>query len=283
MKKILCLALCAATLASCEFYTKREKELTAQNNSLTTELSEKNAALDQAIQAIAEIQEGFLAINEAEGRVNINSQGGEGVSDAERLREDILFIQQKMEDNRKQIEELQKKLKASGSETANLRRMLSNLQKELEDKVSRIAALQAELAQKNIRIAELDNAVVMLTGDVNTLQQISDAQQEVIEEQVEQLHRAWFVFGTAKELKEQNILKQGDVLTSTDFNKNYFTEIDIRVDQVFPLYAKQAKLLTTHPAGSYELVKDAEKQLTLNVLDFEAFWSVSRYMVIQVR
>ena len=283
MKKILCLALCAATLASCEFYTKREKELTAQNNSLTTELSDKNAALDQAIQAIAEIQEGFLAINEAEGRVNINSQGGEGVSDAERLREDILFIQQKMEDNRKQIEELQKKLKASGSETANLRRMLSNLQKELEDKVSRIAALQAELAQKNIRIAELDNAVVMLTGDVNTLQQISDAQQEVIEEQVEQLHRAWFVFGTAKELKEQNILKQGDVLTSTDFNKNYFTEIDIRVDQVFPLYAKQAKLLTTHPAGSYELVKDAEKQLTLNVLDFEAFWSVSRYMVIQVR
>lgn len=283
MKKILCLALCAATLASCEFYTKREKELTAQNNSLTTELSEKNAALDQAIQAIAEIQEGFLAINEAEGRVNINSQGGEGVSDAERLREDILFIQQKMEDNRKQIEELQKKLKASGSETANLRRMLSNLQKELEDKVNRIAALQAELAQKNIRIAELDNAVVMLTGDVNTLQQISDAQQEVIEEQVEQLHRAWFVFGTAKELKEQNILKQGDVLTSTDFNKNYFTEIDIRVDQVFPLYAKQAKLLTTHPAGSYELVKDAEKQLTLNVLDFEAFWSVSRYMVIQVR
>ena len=283
MKKILCLALCAATLASCEFYTKREKELTAQNNSLTTELSEKNAALDQAIQAIAEIQEGFLAINEAEGRVNINSQGGEGVSDAERLREDILFIQQKMEDNRKQIEELQKKLKASGSETANLRRMLSNLQKELEDKVNRIAALQAELAQKNIRIAELDNAVVMLTGDVNTLQQISDAQQDVIEEQVEQLHTAWFVFGTAKELKEQNILKQGDVLTSTDFNKNYFTEIDIRVDQTFPLYAKQAKLLTTHPVGSYELVKDAEKQLTLNVLDFEAFWSVSRYMVIQVR
>ena len=188
-----------------------------------------------------------------------------------------------MEDNRKQIEDLQKKLKASGSETANLRRMLSNLQKELEDKVNRIASLQAELAQKNIRIAELDNAVVMLTGDVNTLQQISDAQQEVIEEQVEQLHRAWFVFGTAKELKEQNILKQGDVLTSTGFNKNYFTEIDIRVDQVFPLYAKQAKLLTTHPVGSYELVKDEEKQLTLNVLDFEAFWSVSRYMVIQVR
>lgn len=283
MKKILCLALCASTLASCEFYTKREKELAFQNDSLTIELSEKSAALDEAMLAIAEIQEGFLAINEAEGRVSINSQGSEGLTDAERLREDILFIQQKMEENRKQIEALEKKLKDGGTETANLRRMLTNLQKELEDKVARIAALHAELAEKNIRIAELDNAVMILTGDVNTLQEITEAQQEIIEQQVEQLHTAWFVYGTAKELKDQNILKNGKVMTSVDFNKNYFTEIDVRVDTTYPLYAKQAKLLTTHPEGSYEFVKDAEKLLTLHITDFEAFWSVSRYMIIQVR
>lgn len=283
MKKTLCLALCAIMLASCEFYTKREKELTAQNESLTTELSEKNQALEQAIQAIADIQEGFRAINEAEGRVSIQSQGTEGLTDAERMREDIRFIQQKMEDNRKQIEKLEKKLQASGAETASLRKVLTNLQKELEEKVASIAALQAELAKKNIRIAELDNAVVMLTGDVNTLQQISDAQQEVIEEQVVQLNTAWYVYGTAKELKEQNILHGNKVLSSTDFNKDYFTEIDIRVDRAFPLYTKHAQLLTTHPTGSYEFTKDAEKQLTLNILDFEKFWSVSRYMVIQVR
>lgn len=283
MKKMICLVLSAITLVSCEFVTKREQELTAKNESLATELSEKNKALDQAIQAIADIQEGFRAINEAEGRVNIQSQGGEGISDAERMREDILFIQQKMEDNRKQIEQLQKKLKASGNETASLRKVLANLQKELEAKVASIAALHVELAEKNIRIAELDKAVATLTGDVNNLQQVTDVQQEVIEQQVVQLNTAWYVYGTAKELKEQNILQGGKVLSSTDFNKNYFTEIDVRVDRVFPLYAKHAQLLTTHPAGSYEFVKDADKLLTLNVLDFEAFWSVSRYMVIQVR
>jgi hypothetical protein len=41
--------------------------------------------------------------------------------------------------------------------------------------------------------------------------------------------------------------------------------------------------MTVHPEGSYEFVKDADKQLTLKVLDLDAFWSVSRYMVIQVR
>lgn len=283
MKKILCMALCASVLASCEFQTKREQELTAKNDSLSLALSEKNAALDQAMQAIADIQEGFQAINEAEGRVSIQTHDGEGITDAQRMRDDILFIQQKMEENRQQIEKLEKKLKAGGAETANLRKILANLQKELDAKVASIAALHEELAQKNIRIAELDNAVAILTGDVNTLQQVTDAQQEVIEQQVVQLHTAWYVYGTARELKEQHIIKGGRVLASADFNKDYFTEIDIRVDSVFPLYAKHAQLLTTHPAGSYEFVKDADKQLTLHILDFEAFWSVSRYMVIQVR
>ena len=283
MKKILCMALCGVVLVGCDFTNKREQELTAQKESLIKQLNEKNVALEQALSSIAKIQEGFQVINEAEGRVNLQTQAAEGVTDAERMKEDILFIQQKMEENRKQMAALEKKLKASGAENANLRKVLANLKKELDVKVARIAELQAELAEKNICIAELDKAVKTLTLDVNTLQQTSDAQQDVIERQVAQLNKAWYVYGTAKELKEQNILKSGDVMSTTDFNKNYFTEIDVRVDRVFPLYAKHAKLMTIHPEGSYEFVKDADKQLTLKVVDIDAFWSVSRYMVIQVR
>ena len=283
MKKILCLALCAATLASCNFTTKREQELVAKNDSLVAALTEQNVALDEAMEAIADIQEGFHAINEAEGRLSIQSQGREGLSDVDRMKEDVLFIQQKMEENRKKIAELEKKLKAGSAETASLRKVIAGLQKDLEEKVASIAALHGELAQKNIRIAELDNAVAVLMGDVNTLHQVTDAQQEVIEEQVEQLNRAWYVYGTAKELRDQNILRSGKVLESPDFNKEYFTEVDVRVDRVYPLYTKNAKLLTMHPAGSYEFTKDADKMVTLNIVDFEAFWSVSRYMVIQVR
>lgn len=282
MKKILCFVSCLAVLTSCDYFTREKEQLTAQNDSLTVALSEKQFALDQAMQSIADIQEGFRAINEAEGRVAIQT-GVEGVTDAQRLKEDLQFIQQKMDENRKQIEQLQKKLKASGSEAASLRKVLANLQQELADKTASIAVLHSELAQKNFRIAELDSAVVMLTTDVNTLQEITDAQHEVIEQQVTQLHTAWYVYGTAKELKEQNILKDGKVMSSADFNKNYFTEIDTRDDSVFPLYAKHAKLLTVHPAGSYEFTKDESKQLTLSIIDAEAFWGVSRYMVILVR
>ena len=281
MKKILCSALCVLALVACN-NAQRERELTAQNDSLAVALEEKSEALNQAMRAIADIQEGFRVINEAEGRMAIHA-GVEGVTDTQLLKEDITFIQQKMEANRVQIERLQKKLKANDIELDGLRKVLANLQRELDDKVARIAALQAELMEKNIRIAELDSAVMMLTGDVNALHKMTDMQQEVIEQQVLQLNAAWFVYGTAKELKDQNVLKSGKVFTSTDFNKNYFTEIDVREDKVFPLYAKHAKLLTTHPNGSYEFLRDGDKLLTLSIVDAQAFWSVSRYLVIQTR
>jgi chromosome segregation ATPase len=261
---------------------RREHELIVRNDSLSIALSQNKVALEQVMQTIADIQDGFRAINEAEGRVAIQI-GQEGITDSQRMREDILFIQQRMESNRKQIESLHKELLKSGEETASLRKVLSNLQQELNDKVSSIAALQNELAQKNVRIAELDSAVALLTGDVNALQKVTETQLGVIERQELQLNTAWYVYGTARELKEQYILKGGKLFSTTDFNKNYFTEIDIRTDKIFPLYANHAKLLTTHPDGSYEFTRDESKQLTLTILDPTAFWSVSRYMVIQIR
>ena len=60
------------------------------------------------------------------------------------------------------------------------------------------------------------------------------------------------------------------VLKDNDFNKEYFTEIDIRKDKVIKLYSKRAELLTTHPEGSYKLEKDDKGQyyLYLNFLKF---------------
>ena len=93
---------------------------------------------------------------------------------------------------------------------------------------------------------------------------------------------AWFVFGTKKELKEQKILDDSEVLCST-FNKEYFTKIDIRIDKEIKLYSKTAELLTSHPAGSYTLLRDANKRYVLRITDPQAFWSTSKYLVIQVK
>ena len=91
------------------------------------------------------------------------------------------------------------------------------------------------------------------------------------------------VVASGKGALAQKILEKGDVLKSADFNKDYFTQIDIRTTKEIKLYSKRAELLTTHPAKSYELVKDDKGQLTLKITNPKEFWSVSKYLVIQVK
>ena len=90
---------------------------------------------------------------------------------------------------------------------------------------------------------------------------------------------AFFVFGTRDELMKQGILKDGQVLRG-DFNKDYFTKIDIRVDKEIKLYGKSAELLTSHPANAYELMPDGNKKYVLKITDPLLFWAKSNYLVI---
>lgn len=282
MKKVVLFSLCVAALASCDNGAQNKSALQAQNDSLMIELSTRNAELDEIMGAFNEIQEGFREINEAENRVNLNG-GIENQSAASKVKDDIRFISEKLKSNREQIAALEKQLKNSKYQSAQLKKALQNLNKELAEKQQQIETLQAELASKNIRIAELDEAVVGLNKNVEDLTAENEAKAKTVASQDKALNTAWYVFGTKSELKDQKILQKGGVLKNGDFNKDYFTKIDIRTDKEIKLYSKRAELLTTHPEGSYELVKDDKNQLVLKIKNPNAFWSVSRYLVIQVR
>lgn len=281
MKKLLLAVACAAIFGACDNMGKRQQQLEAQNDSLRAELSKSNAELEDIMQSVNNIQEGFRLISEAEGRVEAVSEGG--LSSAEKLKADMAFIANTMKSNREQIEELQKKLKNSNYASAQLKKTVEALTAELAQKAKALEDLQAELAAKNIRIAELDETVAGLQGNVQELQAENAAQERTLDAQDKALNAAWFVYGTKSELKEQKILQGGDVLKNDDFNKDYFTQIDIRKDKEIKLYAKSAKLLTTHPDGSYVLAKDSKGQYILRITNPTDFWSVSRYLVIQVK
>ena len=284
MKKYLYFILGLLLITSCQEVKKENEALTNRNDSLIAALRQKNADLESALATISDIQTGFQKINDAEGRINVKTDDGE-LTDTPKaqLKNDLEFITQTMEKNRQRIGELEKQLKDSGIKNASLQKIIKNLNNELSQKVDQIAKLQDELSKKNIRNNELDNAVNTLTQDVNTLHEANVSQEKVIAEQEATLNRAWYVFGTSKELKEQNILKDGKVFSEDDFNRDYFTAIDIRNDREFPLYAKKAELLTNHPKGSYAMTTDESNNITFVITDPAQFWSVSRYMVIRVR
>ncbi len=282
MKKILLMAAVATMFASClggfQNDTKNDREV----DSLRNIIDQKDNEINDLMGTFNEIQTGFDLINAAEGRVNTMSNGVETPATAENIRENMQFIQETLESNRLKLEELQSKLKTSTINSSKLREAINALTQQLNEKNAEVERLRAQMAQKDMQIAELAGTVTALTDENTQVKQEKQQTEEIARNQDAQLNTAWYAFGTNKELKEQGILKKGDVLEG-DYNKNYFTQIDIRKVSVIPLESKSAQILTTHPAGTYTLLKDSKGEYTLRITDTAKFWSISKYLVVRVK
>ena len=283
MKRILIIAIAALALTGCQ--EKKNTAAVSQTDgridSLQRIIDQKDNELNDVISTFNEIQEGFRLIELAEKNVSI-IKDGEATNKPEQIRESIRSIQQRMQHNRELIARLQQQVREGSSRSEELRRTINNFVKELEAKNNELQQLRTELQEKDIRIAELDNTVSTLNSDVTQLREETAKKTETINNQDVQLNSAWYVFGTKKELQEQNIYQKGKVLQS-NFNKNYFTKIDIRVDKEIKLYSKSARMLTSHPAGSYTLQPDAQQQYVLRITNPQQFWSTSKYLVVLVK
>ncbi|MBQ2779040.1 MAG: hypothetical protein IJF46_04635 [Bacteroidaceae bacterium] len=275
MKKIiLSIVAVAALLSSCQDGPKRE-QLISQNDSLQAVIASRDAALEEMLYTINRVEEGFRAINEAQGRINLDAVGSEK-SRTESIENDFAYINETLQRNKQEIENLRAQLSKNQGAYKQLKSMLDNLQAQFDKKSAELEAMQAELSKRDIRIEQLDRTVEQLA-------QSNERSEQTIEIQDAELNTVWYAVGTKRELKDENILKSGDVLRATNANLGYFTKADLRELRTINTYARRAKLLTTHPEGSYKLERDANKQYVLTITDAVAFWSVSKYLVIQVR
>ena len=282
MKKLFIFAMCAIALASCnEGAKKAEAQARAERDSLNQVIAQKDDEINDMMTTLIDIEEGFREITEAQNRVTL-AKSGEGTNTKQRIAENFQFIQSMMQQNKDLINKLKQQVRESSIKGDKLKKVIANLTEQMETKDKQITELVEQLELKNIHIGELKYAINSLKEDAQSLQDENEAQSKTINAQDKQLNTAWFAFGTKDELKKQRILESGKVLQS-NFNKEYFTKIDIRVDKEIKLYSKSAKLLTTHPASAYTLQQDANKQYVLRITDPQAFWSTSKYLVVQVK
>ena len=282
MKKLFIFAMCAMAMASCnEGAKKAEAQAQAERDSLNQVIAQKDDEINDMMTTLIDIEEGFREITEAQSRVTL-AKNGEGTNTKQRITENFQFIQSMMQQNKDLIAKLQQQVRESSIKSDKLKKIIANLTETMEKKDQQITEMKEQLELKNIHIGELKYTINTMREDARALQDENEAQSKTINAQDKQLNTAWYACGTEKELKGQQILVKGKVLQG-NFNKDYFTKIDIRVDNTIKLYSKSAKLLTTHPSSSYTLQPDANKQLTLRITDPQAFWSTSKYLVVQVK
>ena len=291
MKKIL---LSVAVMASMMFTACNSKsgdveKLRQENDSLVQLNAQTKADFDEMLQLMNDVEDGFRQIKEAENYLVVQSSatGEVDMTTRERLKSDMQLVAQTLKDNKEKLAKLQSQLKNSKYQSSQFQKTVERLNAEIESKTAMIVSLQEELAKRDVRIQELDNAVSEVAGQVNTLSEETEKQKSTISSQEKEINTVYYVFGTTKELKEQKIISGGGLFKASevmkgDFNKNYFTKEDLRTFKQVSLESKKAKLLTTHPEGSYTFEKNDKDLLTLVITNPTEFWSLSKYLVIKV-
>lgn len=279
----------SAMLASCTGSDKSNQTSNADStltDASRQELIEAINERDELLALVNELNATTAEIKNMEQIVSINAASAE-MSEDSQLTSDLQAIKDALEQRRKKIEELERKLKSSGSSNSRLLATVDALKSQIASQSAQIESLSASLGAAQQQIAVLDHTVAKLTDSVQAVANQRDAAQQEAYEQERVANACYYVVGTRQELKNHNIIEGGGFLKKTkvmdgDFDKSFFITRDKRTLTQIPLHSTKAKVLTTYqPEDSYEIV-DINGQKVLRILNPNKFWGVSNYLVIQV-
>ena len=280
MKRILFFCLCVIVMSSCVEQSDKYKNLQLENEILKADKTRTAFDMEDMISTLNDIYVDMQTLRESENYLTIEPSGELSVDKQTQIKNNIRLIGETLQANRKQLAALEERLKNSNIQSDALRKTIERLNIEINQKAQMIAVLQEDLSKKDIHIRELDEQIENLTLTAM-------AQDRTISDQDKELHMAYYCFGTKKELKDQDILTGGGLFTKAkvlqgNFNRDYFLSVDTRDGTEIQLFAKKAKVQTNHPVNSYIFAKELNGNLVLVVTEPELFWSLSKYLVIEV-
>ena len=288
----LAVSLLLGAAVSCNVErSEKYQALLAERDSLYTEAVAAKGGFDQALNTINEIENALESVRAQENIIMMENQEG----NTNKAVSEINAIQQTLQENRNKINDLEKQLAAQGASSKALQQTVSRLKKQLEEKDTYIASLKDELQQSRQQIAELNEQVTDLSQNIDELNSNIDvmnvqnaAQQATIQNQDAMLNAVWIAIGPQQTLVEKGIVSKGGLFQASainkeGFDKSQFVQSDKRELVNIPLNTKRPKIMTTHPESSYQLTESEEGNVVLQILDKDAFWSMSNYLVVSIK
>lgn len=283
MKKFMYLIPVILLFVACG--NKDLDKMKQENEKLLTELNSKDSTINDFFGTLDQIESNLAVVKSKQGIISQStSQNNEISQDTRQLiNDDIQTINDLMEKNKKEIASLKSKLKNSNMKIKKLEEMLARYEKQLQDKDVEIEQLKQQLLNLNFTVENL-------SASIDTLKKTNQAKEEVISQKTDEINTAYYALGTEKELKENKVItKSGGFIgigrnqkVEQDFNTEYFKKIDITKVTSINIGGKKAKLLTSHPSGSYKMEGTEKKVDKLVITNTKEFWKVSKYLIIVV-
>jgi DNA repair exonuclease SbcCD ATPase subunit len=260
---------------------QEDETVVRQRDSLMSVIDEREASVNDFINSFNEIEHDLDVVTSKQHIILKNSDKEIKANQKDRINEEIKIINELMESNSNKIKELNKKLGSSAGKNAKLQKTIEILNNQLNQKY-------AELAELNERLNTLSAQVTILQIYVDTLATQNMAQMQTINSKTEELHKAYYVVGTAKDLEKSNLIdKKGGLLgigrtakLADNIDNSMFTQIDYTQTTTIPVNSKNMKMITTHPSDSYTLDKTDKMVNSITITNPDKFWSASKYLVV---
>lgn len=258
-------------------------ELEAEKLEASNQLNGKEELIVDFIGSLNEIEGNLALIKEREDIITTKFDKGNMEDDnnmKDQIMGDIDLINNLLLENKQKMAALSSKLKKSEKES-NIK--IKELETMIEGLASRMQQKDAEIAELHTQLAEANKQLMVLFEEYNN-------RIEELGNKEDQLNTAYYCYGSEKELKEQGVIsKKGGFIgigktakLSSDFNKEYFTKVDISLVNHIDLMSKKVKVVSNHPSESYKIEGEDGSAEKLVILDSDAFWSASKYLVMVV-
>ena len=265
-------------------HNKLLKMMEIQKTSFTDKVTARDSVISEWITTFDDIEKNIAMIKEKEKIISVNSSNAEISKDKKlQVLEDIKYINTLLEQNKKKIAYLNAQLKKSGGTIKVLQNKISDLEASMKQNENEISELKTSLVNKKFEVEQLNTQMTVMQDTIAK-------KDEKISTQTYEMNKAFYTCGTYKELKAKGLLtKEGGFIglgktesLTGNFPDNFFVQIDITKTKSIPVNSKNAKLITEHPAGSYEFMRDKDKIITsIEIKDPTLFWKISKYAVIE--
>lgn len=256
-------------------------------DSLSQENVRKDDDINDMKSFVSVLADGLDSIAVHEEVLFYTNKGREGtVIDREQLKKNLEMFGNMLSDQKQRIAHLTEALKERGDSVSKLAILVNLLNKQLDEKDKYIKSLRAELEKKNVNIAQLQKRVLTLKESNTNLTDRVERQVDALKTQTEIINEGYVKVASKKELTKLGLLSSG-FLKKTKVNhdaiqKNMFMRVDIRTFTEITIESSNPKILTQMPSSSYKIEKKGKNQSTLYILDANAFWSVSNFLIIQL-
>lgn len=285
MKKLFLLLCVCLALGTTSCYKDQFEATKKSLDSLQTEKEMVDQEVANYLSLIQEVQSNFRTIKNAELGILEETQGAEGVTpdSKQKIQQDFQTITEAIRSSRLKIDSLDQALSKAQGNAAYFRGLVSGLQRDLKENEKKMKELKTQLENKDIKIAALNTSLDSLIVKKDSILQVAAQQQATMEAQDTELHTAYYFIGDKATLKQKGLREK--LLKSASINPSICTAVDIRNFTELDLNSKKAFLLTSHPLNSYKLVQKSEndKNLVLKIINYNAFWANSKYLIVQVK